>query len=145
MKLTLRKLAPALPAMLLAFGSLSLLTTGSGCATMSEPLMKIVIKAPNENQFLVDDQSVDLDQLPRALKRAGAGYETEIVIEMPTGATPASMRLVYPTLTSAGFKKVFFSHPREATATVKPLTPEPPASTTPSSRTLSPTRPQRRK
>jgi biopolymer transport protein ExbD len=147
MKLSIRRLLPTLPAMLVTFGVLALLTVGSGCATTSEPLMRIVVKAPSENQFLVDDQSVDLDQLPRALKRAGAGYETEIVIEMPAGATPGSMKLVYPTLQSAGFQKVFLSRPREATATVKPLTPvkPSPAKTAPPKQTLSPAGPQRRK
>lgn len=145
MKKTLRLLIPSL---LLTLGALSLLT-GSGCATMSEPLSKLVVKAQNEDSFLVDNQLVTLAQLPRALKKAGAGYESEIIVEMPVGATPDSMKLVYPTLQSAGFQKVYLSHPREATSSVKSVTA--PAATTapvrtlPPTRTLTPTGPQRRK
>ena len=141
MKLSIRSLISAI---LLAFVSLSLLTACSGCATMGDPLVRIVVKAQSENQFLVDDRLVELDQLSRALKRAGAGYETEIIVELPAGATPASMRHIYPTLHSAGYQKVFLSHPREATATVKSLTPQP-VPTTPPARKLSPSRTPRRK
>ncbi len=138
-------LRPFLPALLLAFGSLSLLTMSPGCATTGEPLARVIVKAQGENQFLVDNRWVELDRLPGALKRAGAGAETEIIVEMAAGASPASLQLVYPTLQRAGYKKVFLSHPREATATVKPVSTPPPAPASPAGRTLSPTGPQRRK
>ena len=144
MKLSLRLLVPALPAMLLTFAGLSLLTVCPGCATRGQPIPRVVVKAPSENQFLVDDRLMDLEQLPGALKRAGAGYESEIVLEIPAGASPNSMRNVYPALHRAGFQKVFLSRPREAKATVKPATPEPAAPITPPARTLSPPGPQRR-
>ncbi len=138
MKKTCRSFATSL---LVAVASLSLLTVCPGCATTGQTQAGMVVKARNENEFLVDDQVVDLEQLPRALTRAGAGSETEIIVEMPAGASPNSMRQIYPALQSAGFKKIILSHPREATATVKPLTP----ATSPPVRTLSPTRPRRRK
>jgi hypothetical protein len=145
MKKMLRRLMPSL---LLTLGALSLLT-GTGCATLSDPVARIVVKAQNENTFLVDDQLVDLGQLPRALKQAGAGYESEVVVEMPPEATPEMMKQVYPTLTSAGFQKVFFAHPREATSSVKsataPAGTTSPARTLPPTRTRTPTGPQRRK
>ena len=145
MKQSIRMLVPVIPALLLTFGGLSVLTVCPGCATTGDPIPRIVVKAQNENQFLVDDRLVDLEQLPGALKRAGAGYESEIVVEIPADSSPASMRNVYPSLHSAGFQKVFLSHPREATATVKSATPVPVAPITPPARTLSPAGPQRRK
>jgi hypothetical protein len=140
-----KKLRSLMPFMLLILGVLSLLTVCPGCATMSEPIPKIVVKAQSENQFLVNERIVDLNQLPKALKQAGADYETEIIVEMPAGASPSSMRLVYPTLQSAGFQKVFLAHPREATSSVKSLTPvtATPVQTMPPARSLSPAGPKR--
>ena len=129
MKTSIRRLFSAVPSLLLALGSFALLSVGPGCATTGEPVFKVVVKAQSEKQFLVDNRTVTLDQLPKALKRAGAGPATQIMVEMPAGTTPASMRYIYPTLQQAGFKEIFLTHGREVEATVKPLTPPAPATT----------------
>ncbi len=126
-----------LASLVLSLGGLSLLAVCSGCATLGEPIPRLTIQALDSNRFWVDDREVERQNLPRAVRRAGAGAETEILIQMAPGQTPGALASAYAVLQNAGHHKLFFTTRREATATIidtPPAAPPPPARRLPAKR-----------
>jgi len=102
-----------------ALAILALLPAFAGCATLGgEPLPRLVIRALDANRFLVENREVSRQKLARAARRAGAGGETEIHLQMAPGQTPQHLAAAYATLQQAGFHRLFLTTPREATATL---------------------------
>ena len=128
---------PVLSATLaVSLACLGLLTVCCGCATLGEPPPRLGVQAIDSNQFLVDERLVDGDGLARAVRQTGAQAETEIQVQMGAGMSPASLRPAYAALQQAGYYKVLFTAPREATATVNdhPSTATPSTSLPPTGR-----------
>ncbi|MFO7534676.1 MAG: hypothetical protein R6X19_03165 [Kiritimatiellia bacterium] len=119
-----------------------LLTACAGCATFNnDPIPEQVVRIIDPVHFDVNGEIFAPDDLPKALKRAGAGEDTKISLQLPPGTAPNAYVMVYANVREAGFRQVIFTHPREATATVKPAaapTPKP-------ARKASPVRTLRRK
>jgi len=90
------------------------LLTASGCATLSaEPLSAIQVETKSEGSlFEVEGALVPSQRLVSALRKAGAGADTEIVILVPPGASTTWLARLTADLRRAGFRKILYARPR---------------------------------
>jgi hypothetical protein len=142
MKKITRPLYPLLRTLLI-LACLALPAAFTGCATGNDALPVLTVEVMDGTHFRVEGDDVELAGLPRAVKRAGAGYHTEIrLLTAPTMPSTEILK-AYAVLQQAGYLKVAQTHPREATVEIKA-----PAAAAPApvpARASSSTRPLKRK
>lgn len=63
---------------------------------------------------LFEGKEVQIEQLVKRLRAAGATPDTSLVIDIPAGTLPAHMTSIYKQLAAAGYHKVMFRGPRHA-------------------------------
>lgn len=106
---TVRRLAGLLGIVVLAATGLT------GCLhARTPPAVEISMIGPA--QFLVDGRLTDLPGLPARLRAAGAEPGTPVRVQVSTHTTESEMQPLMRQLSRAGFRRVFCSRPRTASA-----------------------------
>lgn len=103
-----------------------LAVVGCGIMGVRSPA-RIEVGYVSGTELTVDSQSVPLAKLPEALRAQGATAQTEIAVGVPADAPQGVVAAIGGKLASAGFRKIVFTRPRQATAYVdgpKPATPK---------------------
>lgn len=97
----------------------------SGCSTLKAAPARLLVQVKDADHFDVEGKIVSLGELPRAVKKTGARPETEIMMQLPSGFPQKTLLPAYAALQRAGYKKTFFTGPREVTTQVgeQPLPP----------------------
>ena len=93
----------------------------AGCATSrTGPVAPIQVAYVSGDTARVAGSNVKISALPHRLKSLGAGAETPISISVPEHTSTAEMAAFTRSLSEAGFHRVVFVKPRQATVAVKP-------------------------
>lgn len=102
---------------------------GFGCAApvIKETPARVVIRVHGPDAFEVEGKRTDTEDLVKAVKKTGAKMDTEIVMLMPADFPRHTLLRPYAALQKEGYKKVFFTTPKEITTEVG-RSPAPPKS-----------------
>lgn len=141
----MKKIARSLFSILPILACLALPAAFTGCATGNDALPVLTVDVMDGTHFRVEGNDVELAGLPRAVKRAGADYHTEIrLLTAPTMPSTEILK-AYAVLQQAGYLKVAQTHPREATVEIKQAETAAPVKAPAPARASSSTRPLKRK
>jgi len=80
----------------------------------------VTITMSSADRFVVAGRRVDRKGLQKALKSAGAGAGTPVVISIPANATQAEIAALAKELARAGFRRIAFTRPRKIAINAKP-------------------------
>ena len=89
----------------------------SGCATT--PLQSLRVTLTDTGRIMVNNKRTNLEEVGKAVKRAGAKSGTMIEISVPATASSSLCRTMKKNIAQAGFPKIFFVRGRRSSATVK--------------------------
>jgi len=111
MKAIYRKRVPAVACLVLALVFSSLGCTRFGA---SQDDSEFQVRYTTSGSAVLNGKTLPVEKLSRALRRAGAGKQSRILIEMPENATPMDLRRISRALARGGFHKFIFKQPRRA-------------------------------
>ena len=90
----------------------------AGCVTTVHSDTDVKVRLHCDGTCVVNDRVVKLDDLPKALKSIGVKKDSAIRIAVDAHVPENSLVGVTGALATAGYRKVYFTTPRKATATV---------------------------
>jgi hypothetical protein len=122
-----------LASFILPIGLALAMSACSGCASFKEPPRRVVVLVKDADHYEVDGKLYSLADLPKAVKRTGARGDTEIMMQIPPDFPQKTLIPAYAALNKAGYKKTFFSGPREVTTQIGAPIPTPAGTKTPPS------------
>jgi hypothetical protein len=101
---------------LVGIGLAAVLAFSGGCSTLSgEPLRSVELSVTSDGALHMDGRKTPLEKLPARLKRAGAGAQTSVIIDVPPDLSPGTLKDISRTLVSGGYQRILFKkHPRQA-------------------------------
>ncbi len=89
-----------------------------GCAStqLSRAASSNTVELRENGRFLVEKETVPLQELAAQLKKIGVKPSQQIIVEIPENTSPAMLSVIGQQLASNGYRRFIFSKPRKAVA-----------------------------
>jgi hypothetical protein len=88
----------------------------AGCATT--PMASLKVTVSEQGHILVKGKRIAVDNVGRAVKRAGAKQSTMIEVNVPAKASPSLCQSIKKNIAKAGFPNIFFVRGQRSAAYV---------------------------